>query len=164
MRLNDIQIYGNSISGRQGWAYTCNSGNIPILKVNLDAPQEYDDYQTFDMVRIAWTDRHGNESYSDGQLECSEGKWQIGGWGFGIHSQFGFSDMANLINRSQRQIIAAGQIVALACFSQKSKIATLNLYKVGKVDIFCQTIASLTPLTDAEMWEVTDAADRWCNR
>lgn len=164
MRLNDIQILGHTISGRQGWAYTCNSREITVLKVNLDAPQEYDDYQTFDMVRVAWTDRKGNVSHSDGQLECSEGKWKIGGWGCGIHSQFGFYDMANLINNSQRQVVAEGQIVALAFYSQKSQVATLNLYKVGKVDIFCQTIANLIPLTDDEMQEVKDRADRWCNR
>ena len=160
---NDIQINGNVIGGRQGWAYTCNSMQITVLKVDLDREQEYEDYKTFDKVRVVWNYR-GNESLADGQLECEKGEWSIGGWGCCIHSQFTFSDMFNSIEESNRQIIREGQIVALAFFSKSLEVATLSLYKIGKVNIHCQTMAHLIPLTDEEMQEVKKNAEDWCNR
>lgn len=164
MKKNDIQINGNVIGGRQGWAYVCNSMRFTILKVDLDREQEYDDYKTFDKVRVAEM-RDGKIEYGmDGILECENGKWSIGGWGFGIHSSFGFHDMNELIERSNRQVVREGEIVALAFFSKTYEVATLSLYRIGKVDMFCQTIARLIPLTDEEMEQVKADADRWCNR
>lgn len=160
---NDIQINGNVIGGRQGWAYTCNSMKITVLKVDLDKEQEYKDYQTFEMVNVIWN-YHGEESRADGQLECEKGEWSIGGFGACLHSQFTFSDMFESIESSNRQVIREGQIVALALFSKSLEVATLSLYKVGKVNIHCQTMAHLIPLTDEEMQEVKKNANDWCNR
>ena len=160
---NDITIGGNVIGGRQGWAYTCNSNEITVLKVDLDKKHEYEEYKTFDMVKVAWNYR-GNESHVDGRLEVENGKWVIGGWGCCIHSQFGYGDMKELIEGSNRQIIKEGKIVALAMISEEYKVATLALFKVGKVNIHCQVIAHLEPLTDEEMEEVRVNANRWCDR
>ena len=129
---NDIQINGNVIGGRQGWAYTCNY--------------------------------RGTESRTDGRLECEKGEWSIGGFGACLHSQFTFSDMFESIESSNRQVIREGQIVALALFSKSLEVATLSLYKIGKVDIHCMTMAHLIPLTDEEMQEVKNDANDWCNR
>lgn len=160
---NDIQINANIIGGRQGWAYTCNSHKITVLKVDLDKKQEYEEYKTFDMVNVIWNYK-GTESTADGRLEVENGKWTIGGFGCCIHSEFGFGDMEKLIEASNRQNIREGQIVALALFSKEYKVATLSLFKVGKVNIHCQTIAHLVPLTDEEMQEVKKNANDWCNR
>ena len=160
---NDIQINGNVIGGRQGWAYTCNSMQITVLKVDLDREQEYEEYKTFDMVNVVWNYR-GSESLTDGRLEVENGEWSIGGFGACLHSQFGFHDMMKSIEASNRQVIREGQIVALAFFSKNFEVATLSLYKVGKVNIHCQTIAHLIPLTDEEMQEVKKNANDWYNR
>lgn len=158
---NEIIINGNVIGGRQGWAYICNSMRFSVLKVDLDREQEYEDYKTFDYVRIV-TEYRGKEIPHDGQLEISEGKWQIGGWGCGIHSQFGFGDMYNLINEANRQVLRQDSIIALATFSKDHKVATLSLYKLGKIDPFCQVISRLIPLSDEEMEQIKTDADRWC--
>ena len=57
-----------------------------------------------------------------------------------------------------------GEIVALALYSKNMKAIVLQLYKIGKTDIFCQTVARLNELTDDEMAEVAKEADNWCKR
>ncbi len=162
---NDIQINGNIIGGRQGWAYICNSMRFAVLKADMEKEQEFgaDGYSTFGDVRVIWNYK-GEESTARGILECENGEWKIGGWGCCIHSQFGFSDMMESINEANNPVIRKDDIVAIALFSQKSKFAVLNLFKVGKIDINCQTITRLTPLTDEEMQEIKKDADKWCNR
>lgn len=52
----DIQIHGNAISGRQGWAYTCNSNEIPVLKADINSRVNAVEgaYKNFGNVRVAW--------------------------------------------------------------------------------------------------------------
>lgn len=160
---NDIQINGNVIGGRQGWAYTCNSREITVLKVDMDKKHEYEDYKTFDKVKVAWN-YHGNETFADGTLEYENGKWVIGGSGCCLKASFGYGDMKELIEASNRPIIRKNNIIALAMISEEYKVATLSLYKVTNIDIHCQVITNLIPLDDDEMKLVKENADRWCNR
>ena len=163
MMRNDIQINGNTIGGRQGWAYVCNSMDIAVLKADLDKKQEYDDYKTFGDVRVIWNYR-GTESTKVGTLEVENGKWGIGSAGCMLKAHFGFHDMMTSIEESNLPIIRANEVVAIALYSKENEVATLNLFRVGKVDINCMTVARLTPLSDEEMQEVKKDADRWCNR
>ena len=162
---NDIQISGNIIGGRQGWAYICNSMRFTVLKADMDKEQEYgaDGYNTFGQVRVAWNYK-SDELTLTGTLECENGTWMIGSGGCGIHSQFGFSDMMESINDANNPVIRKDDIVAIALFSQESKFATLNLFKVGKIDSNCITVTTFIPLTAEEMEQVKNDADRWCNR
>ena len=159
----DIQINGNYIGGRQGWAYICNSMRFAVLKADLEKEQEYDDFKTFGNVKVIWNYR-GEENGSVGTLEVSEGKWKIGGHGCCIKSSFGFSDMMDGIDNANLPIIRKDDIVAIAMYDKGNEIAILGLYRVGRIDINCMTMTSLTPLTDEEMQEVKKDAERWCNR
>lgn len=159
----DVKVSGNMIDGRQGWAYVCNSGNVVVLKADMDAPQEYDDYKTFGQLKVGFNHR-GHESFGYGHLEVEKGKWSIGGWGCGIHADFGFSDMMELIDGAGLPKVRQDDIVAVALYTKELRAATLSLFKVGRVDINCMTIARLIPLTDEEMKEVAQDVNRWVNR
>ena len=167
-RKNDIQVKGNSIGGRQGWEYICNSGEVPVLKADLDKKQEYEEYQEFGNVRIVW-DYRGTESFKTCQLaknSChGDTYWELSSAGCCLSGSFGFYDAMESIEDANTPIVRKGQIVAIASFSKESKIAYLQHYKInGRVDINCQTVAKFEKLTDEEMQEVVKTANRWCNR
>lgn len=162
----DIQTKNNSIGGRQGWAYVCNSGEIPVLKADLDKKQEYDDYKTYGTVRIVW-DYRNHEHYKATKLAWNachgEARWELSSGGCCLSGSFGLSDALEMIEETQTPIVRAGQIVAIASYS--SQTAYLQLYRVSdRVDINCQTVASFNPLTDEDMSEVVKNANRWLNR
>jgi hypothetical protein len=160
---NDITLNGNIIGGRQGFAYICNSRKYPVVKIDLEAPQEYDDYKTFGKIRVL-------KSYKDRDLvvtstveyEKGEG-FSLGGHGTCITSSFSFNDMEQLVEEANLQAVREGDIIALAMTLNSIKFMELALYRVGKVDIHCTTIANLIPLTDEEMKEVKADVDAWCN-
>lgn len=161
---NDIQIASNIIDGRQGWAYICNSRRFSVFVIDLDKKHEYEDFKQFGRCNVAYNSAHHGELTAHGTVEFSEGKWQIGGGGVGIHSGFDFSDRYELLENANTPTVKAGEVVALAFTSKVSAVSILNLFKVGKVDPHCMTIAKLTPLTDDEMKQVKIDADKWCNR
>lgn len=169
MRTNDIQIKGNFIGGRQGYAYTFNSGKIKTVKIDLDKKQEYDTYKSWrDIIKV-------NKQTSRGSIDvtCSIGQtinadgtlvWEITSWGCCLSGSFGYSDLMELANSANLPIVQTEDIVGLCQFSDESKFAYVQLFKVGRVDINCQTVAKLIPLNDDEMQEVAEKANRWCNR
>lgn len=161
---NDIQIHGNIIGGRQGWAYICNSRSFAVLKADMDKEQKYDDFKTFENVRVVWKGLRGDEIMAVGTLEVEKGNWKIGGHGCCIHAGFDFTDMIESIEESNLQVIRKGQIVAIALFSKKVEFASLMLFKIGSIDVNCITMADFIPLTDEEMQEVKADAEKWCNR
>ena len=160
---NDIQINGNIIGGRQGWAYICNSMKFAVLKADMDKEQEYDDYKTFGKVRVIWNYR-GHENASVGTLEVENGKWSIGSWGCCLKAGFGFHDMVKSIEESNLQVIRKDDVIAVATFSNKIEFAWLSLFKVSSIDSNCTTMAELIPLNEDEMAEIKKDAERWCNR
>ena len=161
----DIKINGNVFGGRQGWAYICNSMRVPVLKADLDKEQEYKEngFCIYDDVQVVWNYRGAERNYI-GTLEVNKGEWSIGGSGACLHADFGFSDMMESIENANAPIVREGAIVAVALYSKALKVATLSLFKVGKVNINCMTIAKLIPLTGEEMQEVKADANRWCDR
>lgn len=161
--MYDIQTKNNSIGGRQGWAYVCNSGEVKVLKANLDLPQKYEDYKTYGNVRVVWNYR-GRENYKTCQLawNACDGKanWELTSGGCFLSSSFGLRDAIELIEDSQCQVLRKDDIVAIASYSKKQ--AFIQLYKLdGRIDINCQTVATLRPLTDDEMSEVVTNVNRW---
>ena len=160
---NDIKIHGNIISGRQGWAYICNSMKFAVLKADMSKEQEYEDYKRFDKVRVAKEYRN-HELVHVGQLEVNKGKWSIGGWGCCISADFGFSDMMKSVEESNMQVVRKGDIVAIALIMSDIEFVSLMLFRAGAIDMNCMTMTDLTPLTDEEMQEVKEDAERWCNR
>lgn len=161
---NDIQINGNIIGGRQGWAYICNSMKFAVLKANMDKEQKYEDFKTFGNVRVAWNGLQGHELIAVGTLEVESGKWSIGGHGCCIKASFGFDDMVKSIEESNLQVIRKDDIIAVATFSNKIEFAWLSLFKVSSINSNCTTMAELIPLNEDEMAEIKKDAERWCNR
>ena len=161
----DIQVKNNSIGGRQGWAYVCNSGEIAVLKANLDSKQEYDDFKTYGKVRVVWNYR-GREHFKPTTLEWNachgDARWELGSGGCCLSGSFGLSDALDMIEETQTPIVRAGQIVAIASYS--SQTAYIQLYRVSdRIDVNCQTVATFKPLTDEEMNEVKQNAVKWLN-
>ena len=161
----DITVAGNSIGGRQGWAYIGNSGEVVVLKADLDKPQEYKEYQEFCNARVAWN-YNNSESYKPCTLahnSCyGEPYWELTSGGCGISAHFGYHDAMELINNAQMPIIKADSVVAIAKYT--SKTVGVSLYKLGRVDIHCQTVAKLIPLNEEEMNEVVRKINVWLNR
>lgn len=160
---NDIKVAGNMISGRQGWAYICNSAKFAITEVDMDKAQEYDTFKQYGKVKVAVPYRN-DELHMVGEIEWNEGKWQIGGHGSMLKASFGYRDMTELIAGAQLPIVRKDDIIVLAHKSDKLGFAWLALFKVGRIDTNCMTMAHLEPLTEEEMQEVANDADRWCNR
>lgn len=163
MRKNDIQINGNIIGGRQGFAYICNSMIYEVLKADLDKEQEYKGYSQFGKVRVIKKYKD-TEIAIEGTLEAEDGKWTIGGSGCCLKAGFGFSDMMNSIEEASLPRLHEGDIVAIAMYSKKIEFASLSLFKVGKIDSNCMVMAHLIPLDEAEMNIVRQDTERWCNR
>lgn len=159
----DINVSGNFIGGRQGFAYICNSGKFSVLKADTDKEQEYKGYNQFEKVRVAWNHRN-QEIHSTGTLVCENGDWSISGGGACIHSGFSFHDRLEDIENANLPILKANDVVAIALLSKKHEFVLLQLYKVGRVNPNCMTMAKLTALTNDEMKEVVKDATEWCNR
>ena len=159
----DIKVAGNIISGRQGWAYICNSMKFAVLKADLNAEQKYDDFKTFSKVRIAKPYKN-HELLADGVLEVEKGRWTIGGHGCCISSSFGYSDMTKLIEAANTPVIRKDDVIAVATFANDIEFACINLFKVKNVDIHCTVMADLEPLTEEEMQGIVKDAEDWCNR
>lgn len=161
--MYDIKTVNNSIGGRQGWAYVCNSGEIKVLEANLDKPQEYDDYKTYGNARVVWNYR-GRENYKTCRLAWNachgDARWELGSGGCFLSASFGVSDAVELIKDAQLPILRKDDIVAIASYSKEK--AFIQLYKLdGRIDINCQVVATLRPLTADEMSEVVKNANRW---
>ena len=161
----DIRTAGNSIGGRQGWAYVCNSGEVTVLKADLDKPQEYKDYEQFEDAKVVWNYR-GTEAYHTCTLarnSChGEAFWELSSSGCALTASFGLSDAMEMIHNAQLPIVRTDKVIAIAQYN--SKAAFLSLYKVDKVDIHCSTVAKLIPLNDEEMSKVLKNINKWLNR
>lgn len=160
----DITTVMNMIGGRQGWAYICNSCKFAVLRVDLDKEQEYEEYKQYCDVRVKVQTKSHGELFSKAQLVCDEGTYKLTSWGCGIHSQFNFYDGMELIESANTPMLEADDIVALASYSSERKSVYLGLYKVGRVDIHCQTVAKLIELTEEEMKDIVKDAEMWCMR
>lgn len=161
--LFDITIYKNGISGRQGWAYVCNSGEIPVLRADADIPQEFVDYREFEPVRVKYQWK-GKEMLIVGTLAWENDNWFVNNGGCCISSNFGIRDVVDLVNNSQAPGIEEGQTVAIAFVSESASTASLMLFRVGKVDSLCSRICNLVPLSYEEMQKVLKYAETWCDR
>lgn len=159
---NDICVVGNSIGGRQGWAYICNSMKYPILKVDMDTVSK-DSYKKCGKVKVAYS-RRGRESFAVGTLVLEKGKAKICGHGVMLTASFSYKDMIELIDNANAPVVHEGDIVALGEFSKEVSFANLQLVKIGKVDINCVVISDLVPLKDEEMQDVVKKANDWCNQ
>ena len=158
----DIQISGNVIDGRQGWAYVCNSMRVPVLNADLDKEHK-DGYATFGEVRTVW-ERRGRENGMVCTLEYEDGNWSLGSWGCMLKGDFTMEDRLEHIKNANLPTVRKDQIVAIAKSSKKNKFAVLHLYRVGDIDINCMRVAKLIPLTDEEMQGVKKDIERWCDR
>ncbi len=161
----DIRVNGNSIGGRQGWAYVCNSGEIAVLKADLDASQEYNDYRQYGKVRAIWEYKN-RENYKTCRLvndRCDGGNsWELKSGGCCLSASFTVYDAFDMIDDSQLPIVKRNGIVAVASYSKQSDSASIQLFKLSRVDINCQTVATLIPLTDDEMNDIKKRAEQWC--
>lgn len=161
-RTNDIVVAANMIGGRQGWAYICNSGEVTVLKADLEKKQEYDDYKIYGKVKAA--DRRGLPHTCELVYNECDGKsrYELSSGGCCLSASFGYRDAMELIEEAGLQTVQKDDIVAVAEYT--SKTVMLKLFKISSVDIFCTTAAHFIPLTDEEMQEVVRNANRWCNR
>lgn len=160
----DILTVGNMIGGRQGWAYICNSNRFNVIKVDLDKEQEYDTYKTYEQVRVITTSRNGCELLTNARLACDEGKWKLTSWGCCISGSFNYFDAMELVEAANLPQVKEGEVVALAQYSEKNHSVFLQLFKIGKVNIHCTTVATLEELTEEEMKDIAMDAEMWCRR
>ncbi len=156
----DVKVAGNVIGGRQGWAYIGNSNEIPVLKADMDAEQEYKDFKKYGKVRFAWN-YHGEDIFEVGTLEYFEEKWSIGSYGACLSDNFGYHDAMELIEASQLPIVRAGQFVAIAQYTKEK--AWITLWKAGRINVNCSTVTAFEPLTDEEMEEVKKRVIKWAD-
>lgn len=165
MRKNEINVVANMVSGRQGWAYVCNSGEFPVIEVDLTLPQEYETYFLYGKVRLAWEHR-GHELYQTCTVahntEDGKDEWELTSGGACLSGSFTYGDAINLMKNAQLPIVRKNQVVAV--ITHNASYAFISLVKVTRVDINCTTNAVLEPLSDEEMAEFVKDANAWCNR
>lgn len=158
-RTYDIITNGNLISGRQGWAYICNSGEVKVLTADMEKAQEYDTFEKFGKARII---NHRGNAYTctlERSKENEKWKWKFGRGGTCIHNSFGYSDAMELVENAQLAKIEEGDIVAIA--KHTSDKVALELFRLSRVNSGCMTVATLKELDEEEMIEVGRAATRW---
>lgn len=160
----DIRIAGNLMSGRQGFAYACNSGDFTVIPIEIDeTTKEGGTFHQFGTVRIPWN-RNGFKSFINGRLECSEGRWMIGGSGCCVKSGFGFEDMDKLVSNATSPVIHLNKPFIVAWIFREIGNVALNFFKIEKTDPHCTVIADLVPLSDEEMEAIKKDAKEWCLR
>lgn len=166
MKYNyDIQIKGNSIGGRQGWAYICNSMEVTVLNTKVTATDVAGYGEWKQLCNVKLHEVHKNrDNYYDGELEIENGKFKIGGHGACLSSRFGYTDALELATAANYPVVTADKVVAVVLDMQDTKSVAIKLYKIGRIDPFCMTMTHLEPLTDEEMQEVKTKAVRWLNR
>ena len=162
----DIKTAGNTIGGKQGWAYVCNSHEIPVLVANLDNHSEYDtkNYRTFGIVNVYVDNKMGNDFTVDGTLALSEGKWKITSGGCFISASFNYHDSRRLIDGAIAPVIHKDEVVAIAMCSDKHELSCLLLYKARRINPHCMVVCDLEPLTEDEMKDVVEYAKKWLSK
>ena len=161
----EIIASGNFIGGRQGYAYILNSLKFPVIDIDLDTESEYGCYCEYSKVRVLWSygfKEYGKTTTVAHSTENGKDVWELTSGGACLSAHFGYSDLMELIDDAKAPIVKQGEVVALACHSEKAKKAFVQLFRVGRVDIHCITTATLNPLTDEEMAEVVKDAEFWC--
>lgn len=164
---NDINVVSNTVSGRQGWAYICNSGEFPVLECDTNLTQEYESYHTYGKVRLAWN-YNGHELFHTCTLahdigeDGNKDKWELTSGGTCLSASFTYGDAMQLMKEAQLPVVRKDQIVAIV--THNHSYAFISLYKATHIDINCVTAAVLKPLTDEEMEQFVKDANRWCNR
>ena len=161
----DITVSGNCIGGRQGYAYILNSMQMPVIDVDLDKEQEYTTYHTYGKVKALWSrnyTQYGMVAELALNTEGGKEKWELTQGGCCLKASFGYSDLRELMSEANLPRVKSGEWVALASHSDNNHIGFVRLFKVGRVDIHCQTVAELEPLTDEEMNTVLMSAETWC--
>lgn len=159
---NEIVISGNTIGGRQGFAYICNSMKYPVLIADIDKHKGENGYCRFDTVRVV-CNYSGKEFPISGTLEVEDGKWSVGNNGCCLSSSFTYSDMLESIINANAPVISEGQIIAVALKSNEVKHCWLMMFKVGRLNKHCTTLFELIELTKDEMKEVIKDASKWLN-
>lgn len=159
----DIKVNGNMISGRQGWAYICNSQLYPVLNAEITESGDKE-FRTFGAVRVSKRISGNRELVVAGRLEVENGNWSIGSSGTCLSASFNYNDMTELIENANAPVVKEGDVVAIAYNFTDMKFASLFLFKVGKIDTHCMTMANLIPLTEEEMEEIDRVARKWCDR
>lgn len=160
----DIKRSNNFIGGRQGFAYICNSGDVKVIKIDLEAPQEYDDYRLYGKVKVAW--KYGNKTLGEPctlvHNSCEgQNSWELTSGGTCLSGSFTYQDAINSIEESQLPLLHPDEIVALAFVTSNS--VTLGMYQVSeKIDIHCTTVATLKELSDIQMDQLVGDAESWC--
>lgn len=164
----DIKYLCNVIGGRQGWAYVCNSHEIPVLKADMVAGKtEFDNYYKFNTVNVKYTrkgynGRNDEIRIKDGTLVCDEGKWKITSAGCCISASFTYHDAMKMVENANAPIIEVGKVVAIAKCTEMQ--ISLELFKVGKVDSQCVVVCDLIPLDNDEMQSIVDDIYKWLRR
>ena len=162
----DVKVVGNSIGGRQGWAYVFNSGKVVVLEADLDKPQEYEDFKKYSKVRVSYTWKsRGIEMLKDGTLEWAKDEdYIIGSGGCCISNSYGYSDFKEDLEYSLAPTITQDSIVAIAGHSDANHVGWIRLYNVGRIDSQCMTVCNLIPLTEDEMQVIAQDVQRWVDR
>lgn len=166
MRTNfDIVIKGNSIGGRQGWAYICNSMEVTVLNAEINANDSFGDGEWKEITPVKLHEFHRNTNvYYNGMLELEKGQYKIGGHGACLSSRFSYYDAIELAKASNYPLVMKDKIVAVVENMKDAELVIIKLFKIGRIDPFCMTMTKLIPLTEEEMQEVRKKAIKWLNR
>lgn len=166
MRINiDVEVNGNEITGRQGLAYVFNSGEMHAIRCDLDKKQEYRAYKEYSEIKV-YDERRDLKSVGTVFHNLCNGQefWEIAGYGCCLHASFGFHNKMEMLDQVNLPVLKKDDIVAVVEFSKEEQSFSCKLFRVGKVDIFCSTMATLKPLTDDEMIAVRSDVIAWVNR
>ena len=144
------------LNERSEIAVAINFGFWPVLGIDLDIPQEYDDFRTYGMCNLLHQSRSGKAPfYVKGQLVSENGEFAIDGFGATLTNDFSASDVYEMIRESSWPKIKPGEIVVLATCSRRLNIKFVMFKRVSRrTDIHCFTMAHLEDLTDEEMQDV----------
>ena len=88
----------------------------------------------------------------------------IGGSGCCVKSDFGFSDMDELVSGSTAPVVEVNKPFIVAWIFREIENVALSFFKIDKTDPHCTVIANLIPLSDEEMESIKKDAKEWCIR
>ena len=139
------------VSERTEIAKIMNFGKYPVLTLNTE------DHGGFDTtsfcigcdVRVAYQTKRYGESYTRGHLYVEDGKVSISNNSTCIHSDFGYSDVMEMVHWANTPIIRAGQEVAVVMDLPSSKMCVVRMMRVGdRVDPHCMVAVTLTDIEE----------------
>ena len=127
-------------------AKAMNFGKYPVLTLNMEDHDGFEDttYCIGCNVRVAFDTKNHGQLHTEGHIYLEGGKVCISNNAVCIHSDFGYSDVMEMVKWANTPMLHAGQEVVVVFDWPTEKGCVVRMMRVGeRIDPHCMTVTTL---------------------